>query len=90
METIYTKQAPDAIGPYSQAIVAGELIFTSGQIPIDPATGTVEAQSIEAQTEQVMKNLQAVLKAAGKGTVPNAGPPPLASPGVEVLLINVH
>ena len=65
METIYTKQAPDAIGPYSQAIVAGELIFTSGQIPIDPATGTVEAQSIEAQTEQVMKNLQAVLKAAG-------------------------
>lgn len=65
METIYTKQAPEAIGPYSQAIAAGELIFTSGQIPIDPATGKVEAQSIEEQAEQVMKNLQAVLKAAG-------------------------
>ena len=65
METIYTNQAPEAIGPYSQAIVAGEFIFTSGQIPIDPATGRVEAQSIGEQTEQVMKNLGEVLKAAG-------------------------
>lgn len=64
---VYTPQAPEAIGPYSQAIVAGDLVFTSGQIPIDPATGTVTAVTIEAQTEQVCKNLQAVLEAAGSG-----------------------
>ena len=65
METIYTKNAPDAIGPYSQAIKAGNLVFTSGQIAIDPATGKVEAQDIEAQSRQVMKNLTAVLEEAG-------------------------
>lgn len=62
---IYTKNAPDAIGPYSQAVVAGGLVFTSGQIAINPATGAVEADTIEAQTEQVCKNLSAVLEAAG-------------------------
>lgn len=64
---VYTPKAPEAIGPYSQAIVAGNLVFTSGQIPIDPATGIVSAVTIEAQTEQVCKNLQAVLEAAGSG-----------------------
>lgn len=65
MEKIYTKSAPDAIGPYSQAVKAGGLVFTSGQIAINPATGTVEASTIEEQTEQVCKNLCAVLSAAG-------------------------
>ena len=65
MKTVYTKEAPEAIGPYSQAIVAGSLVFTSGQIPINPATGTIEAVTIEEQTEQVCKNITAVLKAAG-------------------------
>ena len=62
---IHTDSAPAAIGPYSQALVTGDLVFTSGQIPIDPATGSVEAQGIAAQAEQVMKNLTAVLAAAG-------------------------
>ena len=62
---IHTDKAPAAIGPYSQALVTGHLVFTSGQIPIDPATGNVEAQGIEAQAEQVMKNLVEVLAAAG-------------------------
>ena len=65
MEKIYTKNAPDAIGPYSQAIKCGNLLFTSGQIAIDPATSTVEATGIVGQTEQVCKNLCAVLEAAG-------------------------
>ena len=65
MEAIYTKNAPEAIGPYSQAVRAGKLVFTSGQIPINPATGTVEAVTIEDQTEQVCKNISAVLTAAG-------------------------
>lgn len=65
MDYIYTNQAPEAIGPYSQAVTVGNLIFTSGQIAINPATGTVEASSIQEQTEQVCKNLQAVLTAAG-------------------------
>ena len=56
-ETIYTKNAPDAIGPYSQAKVVGNLVFTSGQIAIDPATGNVDAVTIEEQTHQVCKNL---------------------------------
>ena len=64
-EKIYTKNAPDAIGPYSQAVKTGGLVFTSGQIAINPATGNVEADTIEGQTEQVMKNLGAVLEAAG-------------------------
>ena len=65
MEVVYTKDAPDAIGPYSQAIKANGLVFTSGQIAINPANGNVEAKTIEEQTEQVMKNLGAVLKQAG-------------------------
>ena len=64
-EKIYTKNAPDAIGPYSQAVKTGGLVFTSGQIAINPATGNVEADTIEGHTEQVMKNLGAVLEAAG-------------------------
>ena len=62
---IATDKAPAAIGPYSQAIVTGSLVFTSGQIPINPATGNIEAVGITAQTEQVMKNLGEVLAAAG-------------------------
>ncbi|MBQ8381882.1 MAG: RidA family protein [Clostridia bacterium] len=65
MEKVYTQNAPDAIGPYSQAMKVGGLLFTSGQIAINPATGNVEATTIEAQTEQVCKNLCAVLEAAG-------------------------
>lgn len=65
MEKIYTKNAPDAIGPYSQAVKANGLVFTSGQIAINPATGNVEATTIEAQTEQVCTNLKNVLEAAG-------------------------
>lgn len=64
-EKVYTKNAPDAIGPYSQAVKVGGLVFTSGQIAINPATGNVEAKTIEEQTEQVCKNLTAVLEAAG-------------------------
>jgi len=65
METITTNAAPGAIGPYSQAIKAGGLIFCSGQIPIDPATGEFVSQEIAEQTEQVLKNLGEVLAAAG-------------------------
>ncbi|MBR6101333.1 MAG: Rid family detoxifying hydrolase [Ruminococcus sp.] len=64
-ETVYTKNAPDAIGPYSQAKIVGGLVFTSGQIAINPVTGAVEATTIEEQTHQVCKNLSAVLTAAG-------------------------
>lgn len=62
---ISTDKAPAAIGPYSQAMVVGNMVFTSGQIPINPASGSVEAEGITAQTEQVMKNLGEVLRAAG-------------------------
>ena len=65
LKKVSTETAPVAIGPYSQAIVCGEMVFTSGQIPINPASGNVEAVTIEAQAEQVMKNLGEVLKAAG-------------------------
>lgn len=65
LKKVATEKAPAAIGPYSQAIDCGEIVFTSGQIPINPATGNVEAVTIEEQTEQVMKNLGEVLKAAG-------------------------
>ncbi len=65
MEKVYTRSAPDAIGPYSQAMKVNGLVFTSGQIAIDPATGEVEATTIEAQTEQVCKNLKSVLEASG-------------------------
>ena len=65
MEKIYTKTAPDAIGPYSQAVKCGNMLFTSGQIAINPETSQVEATDIEGQTEQVCKNLCALLEAAG-------------------------
>lgn len=65
MEKIYTKNAPEAIGPYSQAVKVGNMLYTSGQIAINPATGAVEATDIVGQTEQVCKNLTAVLAAAG-------------------------
>ena len=65
MKKISTDKAPAAIGPYSQAIAVGDMLFTSGQIPIDPATGNIDAVGITAQTEQVMKNLGEVLSAAG-------------------------
>lgn len=65
MEKIYTKNAPDAIGPYSQAVVANGFVFTSGQIAINPASGSIEAYDISSQTKQVMENLKAVLEAAG-------------------------
>ena len=65
MEVVYTKNAPDAIGPYSQAIKTNGLVFTSGQIAINPATGNVEADTIEGQTEQVMNNLKNLLEASG-------------------------
>lgn len=67
VEFVSTKNAPDAIGPYSQAVKANGMLFTSGQIAIDPATGNVEAKTIEGQTEQVCKNLKAVCEAAGTG-----------------------
>ncbi len=64
-KNVYTENAPAAIGPYSQAVCAGGFVFTSGQIAINPASGAVEAETIEAQTEQVCQNLAAVLEAAG-------------------------
>ena len=64
MRKIHTDKAPTAIGPYSQAVVHGDLLFTSGQIPINPQTGNIDAEGIVSQTEQVMKNLSAVLEAA--------------------------
>ncbi len=60
-----TKNAPAAIGPYSQAISVGNLLFTSGQIPLDPATGAVVGETVEQQAEQVMKNVGAILEANG-------------------------
>jgi 2-iminobutanoate/2-iminopropanoate deaminase len=62
---INTTQAPAPIGPYSQAVQAGNLLFISGQVPINPATGTIEAKDVTGETEQVMKNLNAVLTEAG-------------------------
>ena len=64
-QKVSTEKAPAAIGPYSQAVICGEMVFTSGQIPINPANGQIEAVTITEQTEQVMKNLGEVLKAAG-------------------------
>lgn len=65
IQKVSTDKAPLAIGPYSQAIICGEMVFTSGQIPLNPQTNTVEAVTIEEQTEQVMQNLGAVLSQAG-------------------------
>lgn len=65
MEKVYTKNAPEAVGPYSQAVTVNGLVYTSGQIALDPATGKLVGENIREQTEQVMKNLVAVLEAAG-------------------------
>ena len=65
MKVVYTDKAPAAIGPYSQAMILNGVLFTSGQIPVDPATGEISGDTIETQAEQVMKNLGAVLKEAG-------------------------
>lgn len=65
MKVVYTEKAPAAIGPYSQAMILNGVVFTSGQIPVNPTTGEIEGTTIEAQAEQVMKNLGAVLEAAG-------------------------
>ena len=65
LKKITTEKAPAAIGPYSQAIAAGNFLFASGQIQINPESGEVEAEGIEAQAEQVMKNVGAILEAAG-------------------------
>ena len=65
MKRIYTDKAPAAIGPYSQGYMSNGFFFTSGQVPLDPATGAIVGEEITAQTEQVMKNLGALLEAAG-------------------------
>lgn len=65
LEKISTPNAPAAIGPYSQAIKAGNMLYTSGQIPLDPASGSIVGANVTEQAEQVMKNLAAVLEAAG-------------------------
>lgn len=67
IETVTTDKAPGAIGPYSQAVKAGGMIFCSGQIPIDPATGAFVSDDVAGQTRQVLVNLSAVLDAAGSG-----------------------
>ena len=65
MKVVYTETAPAAIGPYSQAMILNGVLFTSGQIPVNPATGEINGNTIETQAEQVMKNLGEVLKEAG-------------------------
>ena len=65
MKVVYTDKAPAAIGPFSQAMILNGVLFTSGQIPVDPATGEISGDTIEVQAEQVMKNLGEVLKEAG-------------------------
>ena len=65
IDVVSTPAAPKALGPYSQALVAGGFVFCSGQIPIDPATNSIEAVAVEDQTRQSIKNLSAVLEAAG-------------------------
>lgn len=65
MKDIHTEKAPQAIGPYTQAKISGNMLFTSGQIPIDPATGNLVEGGIEEQTKRVCENLRAVLEAAG-------------------------
>ena len=65
LKKLHTSKAPEAIGPYSQAIIYNDILYTSGQIAINPQTGNVESDTIEGQTEQVMKNLSAILNEAG-------------------------
>ena len=67
MKLIHSDNAPAAIGPYSQAFITGNLLFTSGQIPADPATGEITGDNIKVQAERVFENLRAVLEAAGVG-----------------------
>ena len=64
---VSTTNAPAAVGPYSQAVRIGDLVFTAGQIGLEPATGVIEGRTIEEQTDQVLRNLKAVLEAAGSG-----------------------
>lgn len=64
-QKVYTKNAPEAIGPYSQGMVVGNLVFTSGQIPLNPETGVLEGNNITEQTHRVCKNLKAVLEESG-------------------------
>jgi 2-iminobutanoate/2-iminopropanoate deaminase len=66
-EIVSTSNAPAAVGPYSQAVKVGEFVFSAGQIPLDPASGKIVTGGIEAETQQVMQNLSAVLAAAGTG-----------------------
>ncbi len=66
-KAVYTKAAPEPVGPYNQAIVWNNLVFTAGQIAIDPASGNIVEGGVQEQTRQVLKNLEAVLKAAGSG-----------------------
>ncbi|MBP1449909.1 MAG: RidA family protein [Thermoproteus sp.] len=66
-EVVYTKSAPEPIGPYSQAVKVGGLLFVSGQIPVDPRTGEIVKGGIKEQTRQVLENIKAVLEAAGYG-----------------------
>ncbi len=68
MKKIFTEKAPAAVGPYSQAIEVNGMLYTSGQIPLDPASGTIVGGNVTEQAEQVMKNLKAVLEAAGTST----------------------
>ncbi len=65
MNKIYTEKAPAAVGPYSQAVVVNGMVYTSGQIALDPATGELAGETIEEQAEQIMKNLVAILEEAG-------------------------
>ena len=65
MKTVQTDKAPAAIGPYSQAKIFGNLVYASGQIPVNPATSAIESNTVEGQTEQVCKNVAALLEAAG-------------------------
>jgi len=67
MKQIKTEKAPAAIGPYSQGILSGSLLFTSGQIPLDPAAGILVSGGIQSETKQVLENLKAVLEAGGAG-----------------------
>ena len=65
MKTVFTENAPAAIGPYSQAKIVGNLVFTSGQIPVNPDTSQIESTTFEGQTKQVCENVAALLKASG-------------------------
>ena len=67
MKKVQTKMAPEAIGPYSQGVVVGNLVFTSGQIPLNPETMALEGENITEQTHRALKNLKAVLEEAGSG-----------------------